>query len=174
MRRRTIDADDIRVLKMLQKDGKAKNQDIANQIGVVQSTISKKIRWLEGSGVIKGYRCVLNTGPEFDLNKIQHIEFIILHVHNHDTASTAEFEQAVLAFPEVAEMHTIKGGGGDYLIKATCRNAHGSHLLMRRLQSVNNFKHMSSMTVVHTISDRGPNVDLAFGNGGERETDDAD
>lgn len=53
---------DVRLLRELQVDARRSNRQLAEVLGVAASTIGARLRDLEGRGVIKGYRAVLDYG----------------------------------------------------------------------------------------------------------------
>lgn len=56
-----MDALDLEILRSLQKNARRSNTDLARALGVVPSTILERVRRLEQSGVITGYRALLNA-----------------------------------------------------------------------------------------------------------------
>ena len=55
-----MDRFDLKILKVLQKSGRKKNADLARELGVAPSTMLERIRRLEESGVVRGYRANLD------------------------------------------------------------------------------------------------------------------
>ena len=59
--RRRIDATDWQILGILQQEGKATYADIARRIGLSQAAAHDRVKKLEGRGVIRGYRAVVDA-----------------------------------------------------------------------------------------------------------------
>jgi DNA-binding Lrp family transcriptional regulator len=51
---------DYRILEQLRRDGRASLRTIAERLGVSTSTVSHRVKQLEGEGIILGYRPVLD------------------------------------------------------------------------------------------------------------------
>ena len=56
-----IDRYDQQILDILQTDGRINNQDLADRIGLSPSPCLRRVRALEESGLIVGYRALLNA-----------------------------------------------------------------------------------------------------------------
>ena len=56
-----IDRYDRKILQVLQQDGRISNQELADRIGLSPSPCLRRVRALEESGVISGYRALLNA-----------------------------------------------------------------------------------------------------------------
>ena len=55
-----LDRRDLDILGMLQRDGRATYAEIAKHVGLSPSSVHQRVRKLEQSGIIRGYRAVLN------------------------------------------------------------------------------------------------------------------
>lgn len=113
---------DLEILALLQKDCKATARQIADQTGSPISTVFARIRRLEKTGVIKGYKAVL------DSKKLQSgtTAFILASVSygtrsNEKMISQRSTAQEIARFPEVQEVHIITGDW-DVLIKVKAKN----------------------------------------------------
>lgn len=99
--------DDIthRILRELQRDGRMSNLDLAAKVGLSPSACLRRVQDLERSGVIKGYRAVIDpakTGVGF-------VAYITVGLNTHTKASQDAFERAIARAPEVRECHNITG-----------------------------------------------------------------
>ena len=56
-----LDRYDRQILEVLQIDGRINNQDLADRIGLSPSPCLRRVRALEESGLIVGYRALLNA-----------------------------------------------------------------------------------------------------------------
>ncbi|MCW8840140.1 MAG: Lrp/AsnC family transcriptional regulator, partial [Gammaproteobacteria bacterium] len=56
-----LDRYDRRILEALQKDGRISNQELAERIGLSPSPCLRRVRALEESGLITGYRALLDA-----------------------------------------------------------------------------------------------------------------
>ncbi len=100
-----IDAISDRILHELSKDGRISNIDLAERVGLSPSACLRRVQELERSGVIKGYRAMLDgtaIGKGF-------VAYIGVGLSNHSRAAQLSFERAMARAPEVRECHNITG-----------------------------------------------------------------
>jgi len=99
--------DDIthRILRALQRDGRMSNLDLAAKVGLSPSACLRRVQELERSGVIKGYRAVIDPariGAGF-------VAYITVGLNSHTKAAQDAFERAIARAPQVRECHNITG-----------------------------------------------------------------
>lgn len=107
-----LDRIDLKILKVLQTDGRIANVDLAKEVGLSPTPCLERVRRLERDGYIEGYRAILN--PE-KMNAAL-IAFVEVTLERTTTADLDRFNAAILALDEVLECHMV-GGGFDYLVK---------------------------------------------------------
>jgi Lrp/AsnC family leucine-responsive transcriptional regulator len=108
-----LDRYDLRILEVLQEDGRISNQALAERIGLSQSPCLRRVRALEESGVISDYRALL------DARKLGLSLLALIHISmdRHTPERFANFEATVSALPEVLECLLITGQEADYQLK---------------------------------------------------------
>lgn len=99
--------DDInrRILRELSKDGRITNNDLAAKVGLSPSACLRRVQELERSGVIAGYRAVINreaTGAGF-------LAYVAVGLSEHHKRNQRNFERAMAAAPQVVECHNVTG-----------------------------------------------------------------
>ena len=107
-----IDAINAHILRMLSDDGRVSNIDLAERVGLSPSACLRRVQELERSGVITGYRAVVNPlkiGRGFTA-------YITVGLNDHTKASQEAFERAISRSPEVRECHNITGSV-EYLLR---------------------------------------------------------
>jgi len=112
-----IDAIDRRILRELTTDGRVSNVELARRVGLSPSACLRRVQELERSGVIKGYRAVIDRealGTGF-------VAFITVGLSDHSKASQTAFEQSIARAPEVLECHSITGTV-EYLLRVEVAN----------------------------------------------------
>ena len=57
----TLDRTDKRILELLQTDGSLSNIELAEKVGLSPSPCSRRVKALEESGLITGYRAMLDA-----------------------------------------------------------------------------------------------------------------
>ena len=103
----TLDKFDWAILNELQKDGRLTNAELAQRVGLSAAPCWRRVRALEESGVIKGYRA------EIDRQKVglDVLAFVRLDAERNRGDVTRQLEEAILKIPEVVSCHYISGTG---------------------------------------------------------------
>ncbi|MGB5561100.1 MAG: Lrp/AsnC family transcriptional regulator, partial [Sedimenticolaceae bacterium] len=86
-----IDRYDRRILEVLQHEGRISNQELAERIGLSPSPCLRRVRALEESGVIAGYRAILDA-RQLGLSLLA---LIHISMDRHTPERFANFEQKV-------------------------------------------------------------------------------
>lgn len=55
-----MDATDFKIIELLQKDGRISMKDLGKIVGLTSPAVSERVKRLEESGVIQGYKAVVN------------------------------------------------------------------------------------------------------------------
>ena len=100
-----IDQINRNILRELQANGRISNLELADKVGLSPSACLRRVQELERSGVITGYRAVLNraaTGGGF-------LAYVTVGLSHHTKADQTAFEKAMQRAPEVRECHNITG-----------------------------------------------------------------
>ncbi|TCL01126.1 DNA-binding Lrp family transcriptional regulator [Shimia isoporae] len=110
-----LDAKDRQLLSLLQKDCRASNADLAEQVGMSTSACWRRIRAFEEAGLIAGYGARLR--PE----KLGLAFHAIVHVQltRHDPAHLKRFIEAMSSRDEVEECYATTGSA-DYHMRVRC------------------------------------------------------
>ena len=148
VRKSFMDRYDQQILEVLQQDGRINNQDLADRIGLSPSPCLRRVRALEESGLIAGYRAVL------DAKKLGLTLMALIHVSMdvHTPARFANFEAVVKLLPEVLECLLITGQDADYQLKVAVRDMdHYQSLLLTRLSGIEGVTGVHSSFVLRQV-----------------------
>jgi Lrp/AsnC family transcriptional regulator, leucine-responsive regulatory protein len=105
------------ILRELQADGRLANADLARRIGLSQAATHARVRRLERDGVIAGYVALVDREQAgFDLLCFVNVS---LRAHRHEDIE--RFKAAVIAMPEVLEVHHVTGEH-DYVLRVALHN----------------------------------------------------
>ncbi|MGW2343162.1 Lrp/AsnC family transcriptional regulator [Streptomyces sp. NPDC001661] len=107
-----MDAMDRKILTELQMDGRLTITELAARVKLSVSPCHRRLRDLERSGAIRGYRAVVDPstlGLDFEA-----LVFVTLGWEDRDTV--ASFEEAVAAVPHVLQAQRLFGDP-DYLLR---------------------------------------------------------
>ncbi len=114
MRTETDDLDrfDLAILRVLAAEGRISATALARRIGLSKSPTQARIKRLEETGVITGYRAGLNPLRM----GLAHVAFVEVRLSDTREAALQAFNTAVLLVPAVEECHMI-ASRFDYLLK---------------------------------------------------------
>jgi len=107
-----IDVLNSQILSVLEKDGRISNIDLASKVGLSASACLRRVQELERSGVIKGYRAVIDravTGQAITI-------FVTVGLSGQLKQDAEDFERAMNAASLVKECHNITGDV-EYLLR---------------------------------------------------------
>jgi Lrp/AsnC family leucine-responsive transcriptional regulator len=107
-----IDPVDLKILKLLKKDGMMTNRQIAIELNLTTTPIHERIKRLRRDGFIKKYTIELNRKK---LNK-NLIVFCNVSLKEHAQKFLTQFEADIQTVPEVVECYCVSGGS-DFLLK---------------------------------------------------------
>jgi Lrp/AsnC family leucine-responsive transcriptional regulator len=109
---RALDKIDLRILRVLQRDGRISNLKLAKSVHLSPTAVLERVKRLTRDGYILGYEARLNPA-KLGAGMLVFIE-VLLDRTAHDVMDT--FRAAVQVRPEILECHLV-AGGFDYLIK---------------------------------------------------------
>ncbi|MER7849887.1 Lrp/AsnC family transcriptional regulator [Kitasatospora sp. NPDC096077] len=142
-----MDPIDRSILRELQNDGRLTNQELAQRVGLTASPCLRRVRQLELDGVIEGYRAIVNPqaiGRSFE----------VLVSIERDTRSVAEFEEALLAIPDVVEAYRLMGSPGCLVRVAVADLAAYEKLWTERLTRLPGATAVNSQIIMKPIKQR--------------------
>lgn len=136
-----IDRYDREILTILQREGRLSNQELADRIGLSPSPCLRRVRVLEESGLISGYRALLDA-KKLGLSLMA---LIGISMDQHTPERFANLEQTIADIPEVLECLLITGQQSDYQLKVVVRDMDAyQDLLLNRITRI------PGVTGVHT------------------------
>lgn len=107
-----IDDIDDRILREMTRDGRISNLELADRVGLSPSACLRRVQELERSGVIKGYRAVLDRAKL----GVGFTAYVSVGLNSHTKHSQEAFERSIARAPEVIECHNITGSV-EYLLR---------------------------------------------------------
>ena len=135
-----LDAIDLKILRILQDDGRISNARLAELVALSSSPCWKRLKRLEASGIIRGYQAVLDRHAL----GLGVVAFVSILLENHTEKTCRMFESGALAMPEVMVCHNISGQH-DYLLQVLADDLESySALVLDRLRKLPGVKEMQS------------------------------
>jgi len=107
-----LDQKNDEILQILMREGRISNAELAEQVGMSPSTCLRRVQELERSGIIKGYRAVVDR----ELQGVGFAAYIAVGLSEHSKAAQKAFERSISRSPEVRECHNITGAV-EYLLR---------------------------------------------------------
>lgn len=123
-----LDAYDVKILSTLQRHGRMTKLKLAEEIHLSPSPCWERLRRLEASGIIRGYRA------EVAIERLVQVSTIWVEVRlsSHHAEDFERFDAAVRLVPEIVECYAV-GGGVDYLLRVVCRDIEHYQQLIEEL-----------------------------------------
>ena len=109
---RGLDKIDLRILRVLQKDGRISNLKLAEEVHLSPTAVLERVKRLTREGFILGYEARLNP-LKLGAGLMVFVEALLARPV-HDVMDS--FRAAVQVRPEILECHLV-AGGFDYLLK---------------------------------------------------------
>ncbi|MEO9600526.1 Lrp/AsnC family transcriptional regulator [Parasphingorhabdus sp.] len=112
MNNSNFDSIDRSILSILQKNARISMLDLSEQIGLSPTPCARRVKNLETSGVILGYRAELDDarlGSGFSV-------FVSVQLDKQVNNALHAFEDAIATYPEVADCWLMTGNR-DYLMR---------------------------------------------------------
>jgi len=146
-----LDRYDRQILNILQTDGRISNQELADRIGLSPSPCLRRVRALEESGLIVGYRALLDAKAlGLTLMALVHIS-----MDQHTPERFSAFEAAVAGIPEVMECLLITGQAADYQLKVAVKDLDAyQELLLKRITGIPGVTGVHSSFVLRRVVDK--------------------
>jgi len=106
-----------RILQELKKDGRMTNAQLAEKIGLSPSACLRRVQDLEKSGVITGYKAIIDStklGKGFKA-------FVTVGLAVHTKEAQRSFEKAIIQSEEVLGCHNVTGSY-EYLLQVETKD----------------------------------------------------
>jgi Lrp/AsnC family leucine-responsive transcriptional regulator len=135
-----MDETDLKMLRILQDEGRLSNSELAERVSLSASPCWKRLKRLEAAGVIRGYQAILDR----HILGLGIVAFVSILLDNHTEMTCRTFESGVLAMPEVIACHNITGQH-DYLLQVLAEDMESySAFVLNRLRTLPGVKEMHS------------------------------
>ncbi|ABM57895.1 Lrp/AsnC family transcriptional regulator [Verminephrobacter eiseniae] len=112
-----LDRYDLAILRILAGDGRITKSRLAEAVNLSISPAWERVKKLEASGIIRGYRADLDWTLVFKGSRI----VVEVTLARHTAHDMRRFEERVMAAPEIVQCHAT-GGGVDYVLHIVSRD----------------------------------------------------
>ncbi|MDN3616919.1 Lrp/AsnC family transcriptional regulator [Vibrio gallaecicus] len=141
-----MDRIDKHLLRLLQKDGRLTNAELAELVGLSASPCARRLKRLEEQGIIDGYRVSLSRKEV----GIAMTVFVEVSLNNHQEVSIENFELAVVDMEEVISCHVVSGAY-DYLLEVVSPDLTAYETFTRKLQRLTNVKDIHTHLAIRQV-----------------------
>lgn len=149
-----LDAFDRRILDVLAVEGRISVTELARRVGLSKSPVQARVKRLEETGVIRGYRAL------FDRVRLgrDHVAFVEVKLSDTREAALAAFNAGVLKVPDIEECHMI-AGSFDYLLKVRTGDM-GAYrrVLAERISTLPHVANTSTYVAMQSVKEDGAEV----------------
>ncbi|MCC5865831.1 MAG: Lrp/AsnC family transcriptional regulator [Wenzhouxiangella sp.] len=117
----SLDSMDIQILRLLRKNARISNKELADKIGLAQSSCLERVRRLRLARVLTGFHADVDP----DAIGIGLQAMVAVRLTRHSRGEVESFQRHLEALPEVVTIFHV-AGANDYLVHVAVRDA--SHL----------------------------------------------
>ena len=147
-----MDAVDRKILAELQRDGRLTITELADRVRLSVSPCHRRLRALENSGAISGYRAQLDAhalGLTFEA-------LVFVTMRASDRGTLEKFEQSVTEIPNVIQAQRLFGDP-DYLLRVITRDLTAfQRLYDEQLTALPGAQRLTSTLVMKSVAEGRP------------------
>jgi len=125
-----MDRIDRKILDLLGEDSRLTGEQLGERVGLSPSAAHRRVKALEDSGAILGYRARLSKAARGNPSTV----FVQVTLTDQRQATMLAFEEAMARTPQIAEAY-LMSGPSDYLIKVLVRESDSYERIHREILS---------------------------------------
>ena len=142
-----LDRTDLRILALVQRDGKLAQAEIAKRVGLSTAAVNERLKKLEKAGVIRRYAALVDPAA-VGAALTAFVEVFIEHPRHETT-----FIERMLGLDEVQECHYVTGEFS-LLLKIRVRDVEAlQQLLLHRLNCLEGVRQTRTLIVLSTLKE---------------------
>ena len=148
-----VDLDDFdrRIIAALVEDGRMTVTDLAMAVGLSKTPYQVRLRRLQESGVIRGFRAMVDPAKL----GMDHVAFAEVKLSDTRESALTEFNDAVRRIPEVEECHMI-ASSFDYLLKVRTADIRRYRTVLgEKISSLPHVASTSTFVAMETVLEAG-------------------
>lgn len=127
-----MDITDLRILKILQNEGRISMKELGTRVNLTSPAVSERVKRLEENGVIEGYTAIVN--PKKLNLYVEAIVQVSMKVSEH-----VRFKKFATEEPTIIECHHVTGEEC-MTVRVVCQNTHELEEILDRIQAIGNTK----------------------------------
>ncbi len=145
-RSQKLDPTDLHILRLVQRDGKLVQAEIAKRVGLSTAAVNERLRKLEKSGVIRRYAALVDPAA-VGVMLTAFVEVFLEHPRNERS-----FIDRLLGLDEVQECHYVTGESS-LLLKVRVRDVRALQELLHRLNGLEGVRQTRTLIVLSTLKE---------------------
>lgn len=146
-----LDAIDWKILRELQRDGRMTNVELSRRVGISAPPCLRRVKRLEESGIIRGYRAQLNA-PALGMDVVA---FCLIGLHHQADAELKAFAERTRGWPIVRDAWMVSGES-DFLLHCVTRDlATFQSFVIEQLTSTPNVDTVRTALTIRQVKDEG-------------------
>ncbi|MFD0431236.1 Lrp/AsnC family transcriptional regulator [Streptomyces zhihengii] len=143
-----MDRIDRQILHVLLTDARATYQELGRRVQLSANTVAERVRRLQASGVVRGYRA------ELDLHALGHGMEMISNIRLREGFDRAAFEEGLRTVPQVVGAMRLTGDF-DYQLRMACADSREFEAVIDLLKAEHGVQRLNSRLLLHEV-DLGP------------------
>ena len=146
-----LDSFDRKILDVIAVEGRISVTDLAKRIGLSKSPTQARLKRLEETGVVRGYRAL------FDPIRLgrDHVAFVEVKLSDTRETALAAFNAGVMKVPEIEQCHLI-AGSFDYLLKVRTSSMGDYRLVLaEKISTLPNVANTSTYVAMQAVKEEG-------------------
>jgi len=150
-----LDRADQKILEILQRDGRITNSDLAEKINLSPTACLKRVKKIESSGIIKGYKAVLD--PEklgYNMSGL-----VLLKIGDTTREAVLAFSEALKEISAITECH-MSTGRTDYVARIYAKDFHDYEAIVK--DDLARLPNIVSMETLFLFSNLTPDDSFKF------------
>lgn len=144
-----LDSIDHKILNIVQKNAKITNLDLAARINLSPTACLGRVKKLENSGVISGYKAEIDPSKAgYSISGL-----VLMRINNNTKKAATDFSEAVNNSPSIIECH-MTAGKIDYIAKVYAKDFQHYEVIVK--DELAALPHIASMETLFLFSNLVP------------------
>lgn len=141
-----MDFNDLKILKILRKNARITNRDLAEKLSLPPSSTLEKVRKLEKSGIIQGYE------TKIDSRKLGLALTVFIGIKTNEKIGESDVGEKLAELPEICGLYDV-GGKYNYFARVVVADTDKLCHLMTRMGKIRGVMESETTLVLHTIKE---------------------
>lgn len=147
-----LDAIDWKILRELQADGRITNVELSRRVGISAPPCLRRVRRLEESGIIRGYRALLDA-PRLGMEVVA---FCLIGLHHQAEVELKVFAERTRNWPIVRDAWMVSGES-DFLLHCVATDLSTFQAwVIEELTSAPNVETVRTALTIRKVKDEVP------------------